>query len=105
MAFTDTSILSSDIETMETEFGTASTVTAGGTAMPCLLDVEAKTEALEPGGFLVGYAGRFYLRTNAGTAPGIGDEATIGGVVYRVGPAITKDPDGVGAWYQYKELT
>ena len=105
MAFTDTSVLSTDIETMETEFGSASTVTIGGTALTCLLDVEAKTEALESGGFLTGYSGRFYLRTNEGTAPSIGDEATIGGVVYRIGPAITKDPDGVGAWYQYKELT
>lgn len=104
MAFTDTSILSTDIETMETEFGSASTVTIGGTAYTCLLDVEAKSEALEDGGFLTGYSGRFYLRTNEGTAS-IGDEATIGGIVYRVGPSITKDPDGVGAWYQYKELT
>lgn len=73
--------------------------------MPCLLDVMAKSEKLEMGGFLPGYVGRFYLRTNAGTAPSIGDEATIGGVVYRIGPTISVDPDGVGAWYQFKELT
>lgn len=106
MAFTDTTILSSDIQTMETEFGTAATVTISGTAYPCLIDTEAKSQTLEDGGFLFGYTGRFYLRTNAVvTKPEIGQEVTIGGRVYRVGPDIVSDPDGVGAWYKYKELT
>ncbi len=104
MAFTDTSVLSADIAAMETEFGAAATVTLSGVAYPCLLDVRADSQTLEEGGFLFGYAGRFYLRTNVVTAS-IGQEATIGGRVYRVGPDILKDPDGVGAWHKYKELT
>jgi hypothetical protein len=53
---------------------------------------------------MYGYAGRFYLRTSEASAT-IGQECIIGGVTYRVGPDISKDPDGVGAWYKYRELT
>jgi hypothetical protein len=104
MAFTDTSILDADIETMETEFGSAATVTLSGTAYPCLLDVQVNSQTFEEGGVLFGYAGRFYLRTSVATAT-IGQECIIGGVTYRVGPDIAKDPDGVGAWYKYRALT
>jgi hypothetical protein len=104
MAFTDTSVLDTDIEVMETEFGAASTVTLSGTAYPCLLDVQVNSQSFEDGGLMYGYAGRFYLRTSE-TSATIGQECIIGGVTYRVGPEISKDPDGVGAWYKYRELT
>lgn len=104
MAFTDTTVLDDDIETMETEFGVAATVTLSGTAYACLVDVRSDSQTFEEGGLLYGYAGRFYLRTSVATAT-IGQEAIIGGRTYRVSPDIAVDPDGVGAWYKYKELT
>ena len=104
MAYTDTAVLSADIAVLETEFGAADTVTLSGTAYACLLDVRSDSQTFEQGGLLYGYAGRFYLRTNVTTAT-IGQEATISGRIYRVGPDIQVDPDGVGAWYKYQEVT
>lgn len=103
MAFTNTTIYSTDVATMETEFGTAATATLAGTAYACLLDSQVNSSDLEEGGFRFGYVGRFYLRANLATAA-IGDEVIIGGVTYRVGPDITVDLDGVGSWYKYREL-